>query len=86
MLILFVGHLYAEPIIVEGTSFIGRAHEELARSEAEYDARCKALAELGVVLTPLHAFDDSAEKSAWAAERLRKQTRSRIEIIDLGFT
>ncbi|MFH0882212.1 MAG: hypothetical protein V2A56_04430 [bacterium] len=80
-------NVYADDVrlIVEGTSYAGRAHPDSARADALVASQITALQKLGVLLEPL-AVLEGPQRTEWVSKRLESRLLTEPEYIDLGFT
>ncbi len=72
-------------LIVEGTSYAGRAHPDSAHADAIVASQIEALQKLGVLLDPLSVLTGS-QRAEWVGARLTSRLLTDPEYVDLGFT
>jgi hypothetical protein len=72
-------------LIVEGASYVGRAHPDSAHADAIVATQIVALQKLGVLLEPLSVLAGS-QRTEWIEKRLEPLLLTEPEYIDLGFT
>jgi hypothetical protein len=84
---LCTGVLQADEIklIVEGTSYVGKAHPDSAKTDALLASQISALNKLGVLTDPLSMLQGT-QRSEWAEGRLLPLLLTKPEYLDLGFT
>lgn len=84
---LCTGVLLADEVrlIVEGTSYVGKAHPDSAKADARLASQISALNRLGALTDPLGMLQGE-QRSTWAEMRLKPLLLTKPEYIDLGFT